>query len=63
MICPKCGNRRTRAIHTAQNGGETVRTRRCEECEFSFRTIETPKIVSFSDEEREEYNQYIEDNK
>ncbi len=59
MICPKCAETKTRAIHTAQSGGTTQRIRHCVSCEFSFNTVERPNIAVFTEEEKEDYEAYL----
>lgn len=59
MICPRCGELKTRAIHTKQVGGTTQRIRCCVSCDYSFNTTEQPKIMTFSEDEKNEYDEYL----
>jgi len=59
MLCPRCGGVKTKAVFTQQNGGTTKRIRCCLECDYSFNTVERPEIKTFSEDEKKEYEEYL----
>ena len=56
MICPKCGNKKTRVYGTVA-GFKNIRFRRCPKCEHTFKTVEKVYV----DRLNFEYIDYMED--
>ncbi len=59
MVCPRCSSLKSRCVYTKQDGGVTQRIRKCRECHYSFNTVERPEIITFSESEKKEYENYL----
>jgi len=59
MVCPKCANDKTKVPDTKKKGAVTWRLRYCPHCHFSFTTTERPNLTLFTQEEKDEYEEYI----
>jgi len=59
MLCPKCDAQKTKTLKTEQIGGKTKRVRFCMKCSFSFVSEEKPVLITFTEEEKEEYEEYL----
>ena len=59
MVCPKCANPKTCVPKTEKRGAVTWRLRFCPNCKFSFSSTERPNFTLFTQEEIDEYEEYI----
>lgn len=52
MDCPRCQSDNTRVLRTVKSGDETIRERRCNDCNVIFYTKETVTQVSYFNVEK-----------